>query len=85
MRATLRYTDCLEDGKNVFSILSNKGIEILKTKRGLSIYPQITVKIKDNKELNQLLLNLNNNCRYEVSVVRVNQYDSFIDFLKSVF
>lgn len=70
LRAKLRYTDCLEDGKNVFRILSRNDVEILKTRRGLSIYPIITVLIDSSSELNDLLRELNNNCAYEVSLVR---------------
>lgn len=72
MIAVLKYTDCLSDGKNVFRILANRNIEILKTKqKSYNIYPQITIRINDQNELSQLLSDLNRNCTYEVRLVKV--------------
>lgn len=86
MIATIRYTDCLQDGKNVFRILSRRNVEILKTKHGwCSIYPKIKIRVKNNDELNQLLLDFSNSCEYEVSVVNVKSYDSFIERIKRYF
>ena len=55
MIAVLKYTDCLQDGRNVFRVLANRNVEILKTKQGCSIYPQITIRISNQNELSQLL------------------------------
>lgn len=72
MIAVLKYTDCLSDGKNVFRILANRNIEVLKTKqKAYNIYPQITIRINDQNELSQLLSDLNRNCTYEVRLVEV--------------
>lgn len=71
MIAVLKYTACLSDGKNVFRILANRNVEILKTKQGCSIYPQITIRISDQNELSQLLSDLNRNCAYEVRLVKI--------------
>ena len=72
MIAVLKYTACLSDGKNVFRILANRNIEVLKTKqKSYSIYPQITIRINDQNELSQLLSDLNRNCTYEVRLVKI--------------
>jgi hypothetical protein len=86
MKAILRYTDCLSDGKNVFRILANRNIEVLKTKqKSFNIYPQITIRINDQNELNQLLFDLNRNCTYEVRVVKVKSENRIIDRIKRLF
>ena len=71
MIAVLKYTDCLQDGRNVFRVLANRNVEILKTWQGCSIYPQITIRISDQNELSQLLSDLNRNCAYEVRLVKI--------------
>ena len=71
MIAVLKYTDCLQDGRNVFRVLANRNVEILKTKQGCSIYPQITIRISNQNELSQLLSDLNRNCAYEVRLVKI--------------
>lgn len=72
MIAVLEYTDCLQDGRNVFRVLANRNIEVLKTKqKAYNIYPHITIRINDQNELNQLLSDLNRNCKYEVRLVKV--------------
>ena len=54
LRAVLRYTECLQDGKNVFRVLSENNVEMLDTKqRPYSIYSKITVLVHDRKELNE--------------------------------
>ena len=85
MKAVIKYTDCLQDGKNVFNTLAIRNVEILKTRQGLSIYPQITIHIKDNDELNQLISALNRNCIYEVRVVKVKPDRNIIDSLRKIF
>lgn len=83
MKVTLRYTDCLQDGRNVFSVLGRRNIKILKTRRGFSIYPKITVVVKTYTELNELLNDLNRTCEYEVSVVKVHRHIK--DLLQELF
>lgn len=86
MKAILKYTDCLADGKNVFSILAIENVEILKTKRkAYCIYPEITIRVKDMNELNKLIYTLNTTCTYEVSIVKVISEDSFIEKIKKIF
>lgn len=85
LRVILKYTDCLQDERNVFNTLAIRNVEILKTRQGFSIYPKITIRIKNNDELNQLLSALNRNCTYEVIVVKVKQDKSFSDLFKKIF
>lgn len=75
--AVLKYTDCLSDGKNVFRVLANRNVEVLKTKQGASIYPNITIRVNDQNELSQLLSDLNRNCIYEVRLVKIKAERSF--------
>ena len=71
LKVVLQYTDCLQDGRNVFKILANYGVAILKTQsRSCSIHPRITIVVRDYKELNDLVCVLNCNCEYEVRVVK---------------
>lgn len=85
MKAVLKYTDCLQDGRKVFNTLAVRNVEILKTKQGCSIYPQITIRIKDTNELNQLVSALNKNCNYEVRVVKVKSESGLIEKIKRIF
>ena len=73
MKVTLRYTDLIGDGKNVFLILSRKNIKILKTRHGSGVNHTITICIDNYTELNELLGELNRSCGYEVSVVKVHR------------
>lgn len=73
MKAVLKYTDSLQDGRNVFRILAQNNIEILRTWPGLSIYPRITIRIENYDKLNELLVKLNTECRYEVRLVKVKE------------
>lgn len=86
MKAVLRYTDCMLDGQNVFRVLSAHDIEILKTKqKPYNIYPEVTIRIKGNNELNRLVSSLNRNCHYEVRVLSIKSEDGFIQKIKRVF
>ena len=42
MKAILKYTDCLHDGKRVSSVLYENNIQILRIRPGKSIYPQLS-------------------------------------------
>lgn len=70
LKVVLRYTNCIQDGRNVFRILADNNVKILKTRKGLSIYPKITIVVKDYNELNFLISELNHNCFYEIRVVK---------------
>ncbi len=85
MKAILKYTDCLQDGRNVFNTLAIKNVEILRTKSGLSIYPKITIRIKDHEKLNELISALNRICKYEVRVVKVMNEDNIIKRIRNIF
>ena len=82
IQATLRYTDLLEDGQMVYKVLTANKIPIIKTKPAilLSIHPKIIVLFKDHNELSDVLYQLNDECRYEVALlkcknVKENNYD----------
>ena len=72
MKAILKYTDCLHDGKRVSSVLYENNIQILRIRPGKSIYPQVTIHVNDYDELNMLIQKLNDACLYGVEVVKVN-------------
>ena len=59
MKATLKYTNCLNNGRRVFSVLSRNDVQILRTKSGKSIYPQLTIRVGSYDELNLLVQILN--------------------------
>ena len=84
MIAILRYTDCLHDGRDVFSVLANRNVEILKTKQGISIYPEVTIKVKDREELNSLLYDLNKHSTHGVRLVKTKP-DSIFSAIKRLF
>lgn len=71
MKAILRYTDCGKDQNIVFGILANENIKIIKTKPGASIYPKVFIEIEDTSKLNKLLIRLNINTIYGVTLVKV--------------
>lgn len=64
MKAILKYTDCLHDGKRVSSVLYENNIQILRIRPGKSIYPQVTIHVNDYDELNMLIQKLNDACLY---------------------
>lgn len=71
IKATLRYTDCLQDGREVFQILTRHQVIILKTRTPIfAIFPKIVALFKDYNELQDVLYQLNNNCKYEVRLVK---------------
>lgn len=72
MKATLKYTNCLNDGRRVFSVLSRNDVQILRTKSGKSIYPQVTIRVGSYDELSLLVQMLNKECLYGVEVVKIS-------------
>lgn len=85
MKAILRYMNYVEDGKIIFSVLSEHNVEILRTKHDASIYPKVTIRIKDNGELMELLHDLNYKCFHEVSVVKIKTEAGIIERIKRIF
>ena len=73
LRVVLKYTDCLQDGRNVFRILALHNVEILHTWSFLTMYPRVTIRIKDYDKLNDILYDLNKQSSYEVRVVKVKK------------
>ena len=70
IKAVLRYTDCLQDGKKVYSVITNNKIAIVGTKRSWSMYPRIVILVKDYDHLSRLLYALNSVCHYEVRLIK---------------
>ena len=80
MKAVLEYTDRLvsHDGRQVFKILAERNIEIIKTKPdSLSNKVRVTIRVKDYEELNLLLLELNKYCRVSVCLIKVRREGIF--------
>ena len=73
LRAVLKYTNCSQDGRKVFRILASHKVEILHTWSFLTMYPRVTIRIKDYDELNDILYDLNKQSSYEVRVVKVKK------------
>lgn len=70
IKAILRYTDCLQDGKKVYKALTNNKVTIVGTQRSWSMYPRVVVLLKDYDHLSCLLHELNTSCAYEVRLVK---------------
>lgn len=86
MKVILQYTDCMCDDKNVFGVLAINNIEIIKTKQGrYSIYPLVTIRVKDTNTLNKILEQLNEKTVYGVRIAKVKSDKSFIEKLKMLF
>ena len=85
MKAVLEYTNCLQDGKNIFKILANNNIEVLKTRLCTSLYPKIIIRIENYSELMNLVYELNNGSIYGVRVVRTVPCVSILDLIKDFF
>ena len=71
LKVVLKYTDCLQDGRNVFGVLASHNVKILNTRAFLTMYPKVTICIDDYNKLNNVLYDLNRECSYEVRVVKV--------------
>lgn len=86
MKAILQYTDCMGDAKNVFRVLALNNTEIIKTKQGqFTVYPLVTIRIKDTESLNKIIKQLNEESVYGVRVVKVKSDKSFIGRVKMLF
>ncbi len=73
MKATLRYSDCLQDDRKVFRILAENNIDIVKIKiQEWSLVVYITIFVDSRQKLNELLYKLNCECPFEVSVVKIS-------------
>lgn len=86
MKVILQYTDCMCDDKNVFGVLARNNVEVIKTKqKQFSIYPLITIRVKDADTLNKLLEQLNEKSVYGVRIAKVKSDKSFIEKVKMLF
>lgn len=86
MKVILQYTACMSDDKNVFGVLAKNNVEVIKTKQQLlSIYPLVTIRVKDTDALNKILEQLNEKSVYGVRIVKVKSDKSFIEKLKMLF
>jgi hypothetical protein len=86
MKVILQYTDCMSDDKNVFGVLARNNVEVIGTKqKQYSIYPLITIRVKDTDTLNKILEQLNEKSVYGVRIVKVKSDKSFVERLKMMF
>lgn len=86
MKVILQYTNCMSDDKNVFGVLARNNVEVIGTKqKQYSIYPLITIRVKDTNTLNKILEQLNEKSVYGVRIVKVKSDKSFIDRIKMLF
>lgn len=86
MKVILQYTDCMSDDKNVFGVFARNNLEVIKTKQGrYSIYPLVTIRVKDTDTLNKILEQLNEKSVYGVRIVKVKSDRSFIKRVKMLF
>ena len=86
MLAILQYTECLQDGRNVYRILAKNNAEIVKTVRKFgSIYPKIVIRVEDINELNDLLEQLNDFSIYGVRMLKIKSERTISERLRSFF
>lgn len=86
MKVILQYTDCMSDDKNVFGVLARNNVEVIKTKqKQFSIYPLVTIRVKDTDTLNKILEQLNEKSVYGVRIAKVKSDKPFIEKLKMLF
>jgi hypothetical protein len=70
IKATLRYTDCLQDGRVLYEVLTNNKVVIAGTKRSWSMYPRVVILAKNYDQLSSILHELNAKCTYEVRLLK---------------
>ena len=76
----------MSDDKNVFGVLARNNVEVIKTKQEqFSIYPLITIRVKDTDTLNKVVEQLNEKSVFGVRIVKVKSDKSFIERLKMLF
>ena len=86
MKVILQYTDCMSDDKNVFGVLARNNVGVIKTKQEkFSIYPLVTIRVKDTDTLNKILEQLNEKSVYGVRIAKMESDKSFIERLKMLF
>jgi|GEM_PF-1906152 len=86
MLAILQYTECLQDGRNVYRVLAKNNAEIVKTVRKFgSIYPKIVIRIEDINELNDLLEQLNDFSIYGVRMLKIKSERTISERLRRFF
>lgn len=86
MKVILQYTNCMSDDMNIFEVLARNNVEVIKTKQKLySIYPLVTIGVKNTNTLNKILEQLNEKSVYGVRIVKVKSDKSFIERLKMLF
>ena len=72
IKATLKYTDCFQDGQRVFRVLIDNNAIIIATKP-IDLwfsYPRVVVLFNDSKHMYDTLYALNNQCQFEVALIR---------------
>lgn len=82
MRATLSYH--YDDDRWMFLFLSHYNVEIIKTMDYNCIDHRTVIKVKDTRELNQLLFKANEQSKRGVKVIKTSRYDGFTDFVKHI-
>ena len=86
MKVILQYKDCMSEDKNIFGVLARNNVEVIETKqKHCSIYPLITIRVKDTNTLNKILEQLNEKSVYGVRIAKVKSNKSFIERLKMLF
>lgn len=70
IKAVLSYTDCLADGRKVYTVLTNNKVIIVGTKRSWSMYPRIVILLNNYDQLSSILHELNAKCTYEVRLLK---------------
>lgn len=70
IKAVLSYTDCLQDGRNVYTVLTNNKVIIVGTRRSWSLYPRVVILVKNYDQLSSILHELNAKCTYEVRLLK---------------
>lgn len=70
MIATIRYTDCMQDRRIVFSILSQLNVHIIRSQSlSWGIQYKIKLVIENVDKLNEILAILNKNTIYGVELL----------------
>lgn len=86
MKAILSFTDCMNDSKKVFGVLTANNIQILKTKhKPDSIHPYVAIRVANLNELKDVLYELNQQTLYGVEMVRFASERSLAERIKRFF